>query len=365
MVFTLSKSGKAGEKAAERNMIRLQIQAKKNKPAQYILSGIIAVVVLVAWISLPLISNSSLDSSVSAGNPFKSKVTDIGSLMGDIPSGGWSQGSPLSGEMTDNPATSGESMVSSLFQSGVGDEEPSAGPDAAEGAGGPGMDSGMSGGPSGDYMGPASGGSQGERPKLNPQASFAGGGSNSSSASGPHSRFFGGDSAKPNFAPATGSNANVAREPAKNGALMSMLSNSAEKSRFAAKTGNLYAAHGGAASAFERTAKADTSDLTTDLENKSAVSGLSVGQAARDLKTNDPKLNSSKVTPPAPKPVEDKESTEEEIKKMLMQMIIQSTLGEMFGSVGQLLGSAINPNYKPEDTYKPIGTTGTTGTGGK
>jgi hypothetical protein len=98
----------------------MKFQPKKNKSTQYVIGGTVAVIILGIWVSIPLMSGSSLDSSISAGNPFRSKVADIGLLGSDIASEAGAPGSPLSGEMINNPATSGEDIASSLFQSGPG-----------------------------------------------------------------------------------------------------------------------------------------------------------------------------------------------------------------------------------------------------
>ncbi|HAF96051.1 MAG: hypothetical protein A2021_02950 [Elusimicrobia bacterium GWF2_52_66] len=307
----------------------------------------VAVIILIAWILLPLMSNSSLDASVSAGNPFRSKVSDIGSLMGDIPSEGGAPGSPLSGEMTDNPATSGESLISSLFQSEAGDEETAAGAGASAGVSGS-----LSGKPSASAPAPSLGAG---RAKLAPKASITGGNSNSMSTGGPHNKFFGNGNAKNDIASAPDLNANIGRDAAKKSALVAMLGNAADKSKFAAKTGGMDAARGGAASAFEKSAKAGASDLNTALESNSAAAGLSMGQAAQDLKRNDPSLNSHKVQLPQPKVVK-VDDTDEQLKKMIMQMIIQATLGQIFGGMGQMMAQAINPNYMSYG--RPMGSMG-------
>lgn len=324
--------------------VMLRVQMKKPKSTQYIVGGVVAIIIFFAWVSLPLMSNSSLDSSVSAGNPFKSKASDIGSLMGDIPSEGGAPGSPLSGEMTDNPATSGESLISSLFQSGAGDEETAADANASAGVSGPlpGKYSASAPAPSSGALGA----------KLVPQASITGGNPSSMSTGGPHNKFFGSGNAKTDIAPARDLNANIGRDAGKKNALVAMLDNAADKSRLAAKTGNMDAAKSGSASAFEKSAKADTSDLTTDLEDSSVASGLGMGQAAQDLKKNDPNLSSHKVQMPEPK-VAKADDSEEEMKKMIMQMIIQATLGSVFGAMGQAMALVINPDYQ-----KPIGCTG-------
>jgi hypothetical protein len=197
--------------------------------------------------------------------------------------------------------------------------------------------------------------------KLAPQASITGGNPSSMSTGGPHNKFFGSGNAKTDIAPALGLNANIGRDAGKKNALVAMLGNAADKSRLAAKTGNMDAAKGGAASAFEKSARAGTSDLTTALENSSVVSGLGMGQAAQDLKKNDPSLSSHKVQLPEPTAVE-ADNTDEQLKRMIMQMIIQATLGQMFGAMGQVMAQAINPNY--QNYNRPIGSMGYSNTGG-
>ncbi|MEI7483005.1 MAG: hypothetical protein WCK75_11765, partial [Elusimicrobiota bacterium] len=56
------------------------------------------------------------------------------------------------------------------------------------------------------------------------------------------------------------------------------------------------------------------------------------GAAAQDLKSNDPLLNKKKVTLPELTAVKTKDS-DEEIKMMLIQMVISSVLGPMFATV--------------------------------
>jgi len=326
----------------------IQLQNKKSKSGQYLLGGIIAIIILIAWISLPLMSNSSLDSSASSGNPFKSRVSDIGALGEGIPSEGGAPGSPLSGEMIDNPATSGESLASSLFQSGSdGDDALSAETGAPADIPAPDMTGKFSA--SASAPSPGAGGA-----KLAPQASITGGNSSSMSTGGAHNKFFGNGNRKSDFAPAGDLKLGKAPDAANKSALVAMLSNAADKSQLAAKTGSIDAAKGGAASAFEKSAKAGGSDLNTGLEDGAAASGLSLGQAAQDLKKNDPNLSSHKVQMPEPTAVKTDDS-DAEMKKMIMQMIIQATLGSMFGAMGQMMATAINPNYTASDTSKQIG----------
>ncbi|OGR51697.1 MAG: hypothetical protein A2049_10365 [Elusimicrobia bacterium GWA2_62_23] len=302
----------------------IKLQTKKSKTTQYIIGGVVAVIILGLWVSLPLMNNSSLDASMAAGNPFRSKVADISTLGSDIPSEGGAPGSPLSGEMINNPATSGEDIASSLFQSGLMEEAPLTESVSADASAAP------SSVPSASSGAPMPAAPMG---KLNTVASISGGNSNSMTAGGLHNKFFGGGGAKAEFAPATGPDLKkLASSDDKRSALVSMLNNTAEKSQLAAKTGSMDAAKGGATAAFTNSAKLGGSDLDDKLENQSASSGLQLGQTAADLKKNDPNINKNKVNVPEPKPVKD-DKADEEFKKMIIQMIFQSVIGPMFGAM--------------------------------
>lgn len=310
----------------------IKMQSRKNKTTQYAVGGIVAVVILGLWISLPLMNSSSLDSSVSAGNPFRSKVADISSLGSDIPSEGGAPGSPLSGEMINNPATSGEEVASSLFQSGLMGDEPVADVTSdASVAAAPPAPQGFSGAPA--PSGPGA--------KLNAVASIGGGNSNSMTAGGMHNKFFGSGAQKADFAPAAGADLKKMAAADKKPGLLAMLNNTAEKSQLAAKTGGMDAAKGGSAEAFTNSAKAGASDLNADMEDRSSSSGLQLGQTAQDLKKNDPNISKHKVTMPEPKPVK-ADKSDEEMKKMIIQMLISGLLGPMFGAMAGSIFPAAN-----------------------
>ncbi|MBI5743250.1 MAG: hypothetical protein HY952_01750 [Elusimicrobia bacterium] len=303
----------------------IKIQTRKPKSTQYVIGAVVAVIILGLWISLPLMNNSSMDASVSAGNPFRSKVADISTLGSDIPSEGGAPGSPLSGEMINNPATSGEEVASSLFQSGIMGEETADAPvTAAASVSAPALP------PSSSMGAPAPAAPMG---KLNSVASISGGNSNSMTAGGLHNKFFGSGGQKAEFAASTGPDLKKLNGPEeKRSATLAMLNSTADKSQLAAKTGNIDAAKGGAAAAFTNSAKATGSDLNSAIENQAGTAGLQLGQTAADLKKNDPNMNKSKVNVPEPKPVKDDKS-DEEFKKMLIQMIFQSVIGPMFGAM--------------------------------
>ncbi|MHB0994963.1 MAG: hypothetical protein ACYC2I_01195 [Elusimicrobiales bacterium] len=302
----------------------MKFPTKRSKSTQYVIGGTVGVLILALWISLPLLSGSSMEGSVAAGNPFKSKVADL-SALSDIPSEGGAPGSPLSGEMINNPATSGEDIASSLFQSGIGEETPEASASADASASAPDVPSASGGAPMPSAGGP--------KAKLAAAASITGGNSNSMTAGGIHNKFFGSGNNKAEVAPALPADMKKMAAPDKKGTLAALLSNTADKSKLAANSGSMDASKGGASAAFTNTAKAGGSaDLNSDLEAKSLESGLQLGQTAQDLKKSDPSLSKSKVTPPS-KP-EDATDESEEMKNQIKMMIIQMVLKAAFAGMG-------------------------------
>lgn len=302
----------------------MKFPTKRSKSTQYVIGGTVGVIILALWISLPLLSGSSMEGSVAAGNPFKSKVADL-SALSDIPSEGGAPGSPLSGEMINNPATSGEDIASSLFQSGIGEETPEASASADASASAPDVPSASGGAPMPSAGGP--------KAKLAAAASITGGNSNSMTAGGIHNKFFGSGNNKAEVAPALPADMKKMAAPDKKGTLAALLSNTADKSKLAANSGSMDASKGGASAAFTNTAKAGGSaDLNSDLEAKSLESGLQLGQTAQDLKKSDPSLSKSKVTPPS-KP-EDATDESEEMKNQIKMMIIQMVLKAAFAGMG-------------------------------
>ncbi|MCX5790856.1 MAG: hypothetical protein NTY45_01365 [Elusimicrobia bacterium] len=303
----------------------IKLQSKKKKASQYVIGGTVAVIILGLWISLPLMNGTSSSSS-DVGNPFRSKVSDISTLGADIPQEGSAPGSPLSGEMTNNPATSGEQMASSLFQSGPEADAPAASASADAGAPAP------SAGPvpaSGPGAASPSGGPGG---KLAAVASISGSNSGSMTAGNTHSKFFGSGNQEAKFAAPLGNELKKAAltAPEKKD-VSAMLNNAVAQSKQAAKAPNMDASRGDATTAFGSSSKgASSSDLNGKSEESSAVSGLAMGEAAADLKKSDPSLSHNKVTPPSPPAVDTSMSENDQMKKMIMQMILQSVLGMAF-----------------------------------
>ena len=304
----------------------MKFQTKKNKSTQYVIGGVVAVIVIGLWISLPLMTGSSLDSSVSTGNSFRSRAANISLLGSDISFEGGAPGSPLSGAMIDNPATSGADIAASLFQSGLGGEESMISASAADAAAVPPPSSSA---PSGASAEPT------PRGKLGAAASITAGNSSTMSSGGKYDKFFGAGNQRSEFAAAASADLKKMAAADKKSPLAAMLGNSAEKSSLAARTGSMNEARGGASSAFATTAKTSGSDLSNDLESTSVESGLQLGQTAQSLKKNDPSLSKTKVTPPS-KPEDATDESEEmkrQIKMMIIEMFLKAALGAVFGAI--------------------------------
>lgn len=317
-------------------MIRI---AGKNKILQYSIGGVLAVVILFGWFSIPLVSNSSLDSAVPYGNPFKSRSINLYSLGGEIPLESGAPGSPLSGEMINNPVTSGEEISSSLLHTtgeGIiwGEKEESGGPSENK-----------KGDASSDYSANiGSGGMSAPGKKLSPMPSLSSGGGGTMTSSGKsHDKFFGKGTPSANLVPA-----NLDTDKGKDKSLkvsyggsggnaLSSLKTAGARSLMASSSRDADLQRGGAASAFGSSKKPERESLSTNLENVSSAAGLELGQVANDLKANDPTLNKKIIRPPAPKPAglteEDKEKQfQQQMKMMFLQMLLQCALGAVFGT---------------------------------
>ena len=302
---------------------------KKNNGPKYVVGGTVAVIILGIWVSLPLM-NSTSSAFVAAGNPFASKVSDIALLDSGIAAEGSAPGGALSGEMINNPATSGESMLSSLFGSGEDGELPPVDVSAEAAAA-----------PAGDSAVPAPGGSAGGSPmpslgggKLAPVASIGGGGGGSMTAGGStHGKFFGSGADKAAFTPVSAGDARkVMNESPGRTAATALLSNAEKQSKLALRTGSMDAASGGASSPFSGGSKAGTTaDLGGKSEETSSVAGLELGQSAANLKKNDPNLRKNEIKIPPPKEVKEPKDREEELKKMLLQMFVGALTKSIFG----------------------------------
>ncbi|MBI4656152.1 MAG: hypothetical protein HY746_05300 [Elusimicrobia bacterium] len=315
----------------------MKLQSRKSKAAQYIAGGVVAVIILFAWVSLPLMHKTSLDASVPYGNSFKTSNMNLNSLS-DFPYEAGAPGSPLSGEMINNPSTSGEEMGTLLYSGmgGISMEE------TAEGS--KEVDLKFEAGSS--KAGPPASGSDvsGAKGKFSPTPSLAGGGgATGTSGQKNFSQFFGSGGQKADMVQPTPDLKNLKDE--KKGDLMAMLQGMEAKSKNAAESKSPDASRAGASSAFETAKKAPESELNSGLENAANSAGMELGKAAGDLKKSDPSMNKKKINLPEPEEKEE-EDNDEMYKKMIMQMIIQATLGSIFGAIGQSIALSINPDYK-------------------
>ncbi len=316
-------------------MIRMNTTGKKPKSTQYIVGGVVAVVILLCWISIPLMNSSSLDSSAGPGNPFKTKTADLDSLGTDIPSEGGAPGYSLNGEMLYNPASSGENIASFLFQSGPDDEETPSAPAAPDisGPAAPGSGSGASAGVA------ASPGSKG---KLSAMPSITAGNGNSVTTGGKFDKPFGTGAVKQDTGPTLDQLSKKLPPADKRSALIAILQKAEDKSVDAAKSKNANDARGNATGAFEKT-KTDA-NLNSGLEQAAGGAGLENDAAAQDLKRSDPSLSKNKSTIPEPKVSVDKsKEADEAMKKMIVQMLISSVLGPMMGSIFNVGATTTQP----------------------
>lgn len=316
----------------------LNLQGKKNKVAQYAIGGVVAFIVLLLWISVPLMDKSPWNTSVPQGNPFSSKSVDLRSLSDSTGYESGAPGSPLSGELTYNPATSGENIDSSLYRSGFDDlssDDESLKNDIA-----------ASKGSALKYASSASSPNI-PRGKLNIMASIGSGGSNTGTSGKRHSKFFGGgnDRAKIDMA---SYNASIGKIK-KSSKLLASVDNAQKKSKKALDfQGRDEKGRSAIASAFNKLIESGSSELTTGLKDSAAESGIVAGTVNGDtLKKNLPDINKSEYTPPAPDEADEEIDNDEQYKQMIMQMIIGATLGSAFGAMGTVISSAISP---PKDS---------------
>jgi hypothetical protein len=304
----------------------LKLMEKKQKPTQYIVGGAIAVVILFAFVSIPLMQSSSRDSAVDPNSFFRTRTADVNSLVGDMPPEGAAPGYSLNGGMLNNPVTSGENIAATLFQSGPYEEGAPANSPAdslTASAQLPGVPS-----PAADASAGAPP-SSGPRPKMASMPSTTAGNANSMTAGGgTHDKFFGSGAAakKEELPPA----AKLSKRPdiasEKRNAMVAGLEKMGEKSSLASRSVSADQSREGASSAFVASVKPQSADLNTAMERGSSGAGLSLGEAAQDLKRNDPQLSSKRIT--VPEPVVDKDAeADEEMKKMILQMLMSSLLG--------------------------------------
>lgn len=308
-------------------------RGKKNV-VQYVIGGSIAAVAILAWMTIPLMQKSSLDTSVSYGRHFKGKTSNLRAL-GFGPEG-QAPGSPLSGELIDNPATASGFVGSSLYQSQGGEMAAAGSEDSASAS----LKQAVSGSRATSPAHSASASTP--KAKLTMLPPLSGGGAGSSAKGIKSNRFFGTGSQRPEFAPLEPLDKMGASDKSRGGALLASLQKSKDSSDEAASASGLQAASQGASSAFGAS-KFDGSELGGEMEELAGGAGLAMGEAAQDLKKSNPQ-NKHKIIAPEPPEPSMAEDNDEMFKQMLIQMIISNTLGPMFGAIGQMMAAQINPD---------------------
>ncbi len=306
----------------------LNLVERKPQFTRYAIGGAVAVVILFAWISIPLMQSSPLDSSVGTGGFFKSRTADVNSLGSEIPQEGGAPGYSLNGGMLNNPVTSGENIAATLFQSGPSEE--GAPEDLSAGAFASAVQVPDAPAPSGGAAGAAA--APGIKAKMSMVPSMGSGGANTMTIGGTHDKFFGSGAGVKKEDVLAASAKNVRRPDLaqdRKGALVAGLEKMSAKSSLASRSVSADGSRDGASSAFDGGVKTRSASLNTAIEAASQGAGISMDAAAQDLKRNDPSMSSKKITIPEPKVDKDKEA-DEEMKKMILQMLMSSLLGGLF-----------------------------------
>jgi hypothetical protein len=310
----------------------------KKKKMQYIIASIVAIVILFMWVSLPLLNKSSWDTTVSNSYGMAKKSADL-SLLDSA--GVDAPGQPLTGAMIDNPATTLDLEASTLFkmpETEVKYEENSENKESSSSS----VDSNVSA----PNVSVPSTDSSFTTAKLNKLPSISGGNSGSMTIGSTHDKFFGQTNSKAELVPLNENSKDIKSD--KTNFALSALKQAEKSSLMAANSKNPDSQRGAATSAFEKTQKIDETYLNSKEEKEFARGGLEFAKAESDLKKNDPSVSKKKVSLPSPSKDEDEsKKMEEQIKQMLLQMVIQATIGQVFGAMGQMMAMQMCPEcYK-------------------
>lgn len=310
----------------------LKRQEENKKKIVYIVAGIISFIIFLIWITIPLTQKSSWDTSVSNPYGMSKKSADLALLD----SGGIdAPGAPLTGALIDNPATNLDLEASSLFKMPESEikyeEEPKVEEEKTSS-----ISSDVSVAPPPvTNVQPHSGGG-----KLAKLPSLGGSSGGTMTVGTTHDKFFGSQKAEANLVPLNAKSDDI--KSSKGNLALSALKAAEKSSVIAAQAKSAEQSKGAATSAFEKTAKVDEYLLNSKEEKEVAQSGLSLAKAEVDLKRSDPNLSKKKITLPQPTKDEDEsKKMEEQIKMMLLQMLIQATLGPIFGAIGQSIAMGL------------------------
>lgn len=320
----------------------LKRQEESKKKITYIVSGTAAFIIFLIWVTIPLTHKSSWDTSVSNPYGMSKKTADLALLD----SGGIdAPGAPLTGALIDNPATNLDLEASSLFKMPETEikyeEEPKNENQEKKDFT---TSTDMNVMP--PQTNPVYAQQQVSSGKLAKLPSLGGSSGGTMTVGTVHDKFFGSQKAEANLVPLSSKSDDI--KSTKGNLAISALKAVEKKSLAAMEAKSLEQSKGTGTSAFEKTAKVDEYILNSKEEKEVAQSGLSLAKAEADLKRSDPNLNKKKITLPQPKKDEDEsKKMEEQIKMMLLQMILQATIGQVFGVIGQMMSMTICPQcYK-------------------
>lgn len=306
------------------------ITARKPKKMQYVIGSLVSFLILLMWVSLPVMNKTGSSSSPVYSGSFSKKSADLSLLADDA--GADATGVPLSGELIDNPATTLDMAASSLFSSGDSSELPQESSEAKA----------INSTADGNVPTPNAsiGSNYGSVPKgkLNVLPPLTAGNSNTNTVGTTHNKFFGQENTKADFKPSDLGDIKPKSERAR--MLLYSLKNAEQQSVKAANSANLNDARNSASQAFGASVKADDSKLVTKTEEEFTQAGVQLGKVDTSMKKNDPSLTKKEIKLPEPKEME-VDNSDEEIKRMLMQMLIQATVGAVFSGIGGAISGAI------------------------
>jgi len=316
----------------------------KKKKMQYIIASVIAILILLIWVSIPFMNKSSWDTAVENPYGMSKKSADL-SLLDSA--GVDAPGQPLNGALIDNPATTLDLEASSLFkmpQEEIKYEENNENSQTAS------VDSKVSA--PDVHTNQGTGDSSLAKGKLSKLPSLAGGNSGTMTIGSTHDKFFGQNNAKAELVPLN-ENSSAIKSDKMNFAL-SALKHAEKSSLMAANSSNPDSQRANSTNAFEKEQKADESYLNSKDEQDYSRGGIEFAKSESDLKKNDPSVSKKKISLPTPVKDEDEnKKMEEQIKMMLLQMIIQATIGQVFGAMGQMMAMQMCPQcYKNSGSAK-------------
>ena len=307
---------------------------KSNKPLQYAIGGVVALVILVLWITSPGRSSAFSAAAVAAGNPFSSRVTDLSALStGDDHIK--TETERMAEEMGSHEGENG--ILSTLFQSGV--EEEAAPTDSGTALASTDVPTDVPAAADADIpsASASSSVSAGTKAKLNFSGrSAVGSGGGSSSSSSSHNKMFGSGSVQASTKKidvntgAVNTKSLTAKAPGK---ALASLKKAEALSIEAKNTPNLAKAASFSSQAFDGGVKKENVEMLAGEGKAVEAANLDFGKAVTDLKSYDPSKNSKNKVVPPPSKAKDAKDEDDEMKKFLLQMLFQNVIGPVMQGV--------------------------------